>query len=116
LFGGTSELGELNGIVLTYRVGFESWQGLQIFLLTTISKLFLRPTQPPVQWVLGALSLGVKLTTHFHLMRICGAIPPFPNMPSWRGAQLKARATLPYLYSKRENNITKYIMAVKKQK
>jgi len=23
--------------------------------------------------------------------RTCGAIPPFPNMPSWHGAQLKHR-------------------------
>jgi hypothetical protein len=26
------------------------------------------PTQPPMQWVPGALSLGVKLTTHLHLV------------------------------------------------
>jgi len=25
-----------------------------------MSRLALRPTQPPIQWVLGALSLGVK--------------------------------------------------------
>jgi hypothetical protein len=45
------------------------------------------PTQPPIQWLPGALSLGVsgrgvKLTTHLHLapssgMR--GAIPPLPQ-------------------------------------
>jgi hypothetical protein len=33
---------------------------LGIVLFTTTSRTALGPTQPPVQWVLGALSLGVK--------------------------------------------------------
>jgi hypothetical protein len=36
----------------------------------------------------------VKLTSDLHLVprsRIRGAIPPLPNTPSWRGAQLKHR-------------------------
>jgi hypothetical protein len=41
-------------------LGFDSWRGLGIFLFTTVSRMALRPTQPPVQWVPGALSLGVK--------------------------------------------------------
>jgi hypothetical protein len=40
--------------------GFESRQGLGIFLFTTASKLALGPTQPPTQWVPAALYLGVK--------------------------------------------------------
>jgi hypothetical protein len=40
--------------------GFESQQGLGIFLFTTASKPALVPTQPPIQWVLGAISLEVK--------------------------------------------------------
>jgi hypothetical protein len=40
--------------------GFESWQGLGIFLFTTVSRPVLRTTQSPIQWVPGALSLGVK--------------------------------------------------------
>jgi hypothetical protein len=39
---------------------FESRQGLGNFLFTTASRPALRPTQPPIQWVLDALSLGVK--------------------------------------------------------
>jgi hypothetical protein len=39
--------------------GFESRQGLGIFLFITTSRPALGPTQP-VQWVPGALSLGVK--------------------------------------------------------
>jgi hypothetical protein len=52
---------------------FNSQWGLEIFLFTTVSRMVLGPTQPPVQWVLGSLSLGVKwpgvkLTTHLHLV------------------------------------------------
>jgi hypothetical protein len=34
--------------------------GLGTFLFTTASRTALWPTQPPIQWVPGALSLGVK--------------------------------------------------------
>jgi hypothetical protein len=40
--------------------GFESQYGLGIFLLTTLFRLASGPTQPPVQWVPGVLSLGVR--------------------------------------------------------
>jgi hypothetical protein len=40
--------------------GFEIQQGLGIFLFTTTSRSSLGLTQPPIQWVPGALSLGVK--------------------------------------------------------
>jgi len=43
-----------------YYRGFESRQGLGIFFFTTTSRPTLRLTQPPIQWVPGALSLGVK--------------------------------------------------------
>jgi hypothetical protein len=55
--------GYLSGTVLGYGLydrGFESRQGLGIFLSTTVSRRTMRPTQPPIQWILGALSLGVK--------------------------------------------------------
>jgi hypothetical protein len=41
-------------------LGFDSRRGLGIFLFITASRMALRPTQPPIQWVPGALSLGVK--------------------------------------------------------
>jgi hypothetical protein len=40
------------------RVRFPAGQG--IFLFTTASRTTLGPTQPSIQWALGALSLGVK--------------------------------------------------------
>jgi hypothetical protein len=51
------------GIALSYRLddrGFKSQQGLGIFLFITMSRPALRPIQPPIQWISGALSLGVK--------------------------------------------------------
>jgi hypothetical protein len=58
---------ELSGIVLGYRLddqGFKSWQGLGIFLFTTMSRPVLGTTQPPIQWVPGSLSLRVKWLGH----------------------------------------------------
>jgi len=40
--------------------GFESQRGLEIFLFDTMTRPALGPKQPPIQWVPGALSLGVK--------------------------------------------------------
>jgi hypothetical protein len=40
-------------------LGFDSRRQLGIFLFAA-SRTTLGPTQPPIQWVLGVLSLGVK--------------------------------------------------------
>jgi hypothetical protein len=51
------------GIALSYRLddrGFDSRQGLGTFLSTTVSRPALGPTQPPIQWLSEALSLGLK--------------------------------------------------------
>jgi hypothetical protein len=47
---------------------------------------------------------SVKLTTHLHLVtrsRMRRTIPPLPDTPSWRGAQLKesTATNLPYCYT-----------------
>jgi hypothetical protein len=55
------EPGYLSCMALGYGLddrGFESRQGLGIFLFTAASRLALGPTQPPIQWLPGALSLG----------------------------------------------------------
>jgi hypothetical protein len=41
-------------------LGFDSWRGLGNFLFATASRPALGPTQPPIQWVPGILSLRVK--------------------------------------------------------
>jgi hypothetical protein len=56
-----------NPLVLGYGLdnrGFESRQGLRVFLLTTASRPALVSTHPPIQWVPGALSLGIKRPGH----------------------------------------------------
>jgi hypothetical protein len=63
------EPGELSGIAVGYGLndqGFESWHGPGTFLFTTLSRPVLGPTQPPNQWVQGALSLGLKLPGRNH--------------------------------------------------
>jgi hypothetical protein len=41
-------------------LGFDSRRGLGMFFFTTASRMALGPTQPPIDWTLGALFLGVK--------------------------------------------------------
>jgi hypothetical protein len=88
-------------------LGFDSRPGLGTFLFTTASKTARGPTQPPVQWVTGAVSLGVRRPG-----READHSPPFsaeveefvelylhsPNTLSWRGTQLKKSTgiTLPF--------------------
>jgi hypothetical protein len=79
-------------------LGFDSRLGLGIFLFTVASKTALGPTQPSIQWVPGALSLGVKWpgreTVHSppsgaEVKECVGLYLHFSNTPSWRGAQFK---------------------------
>jgi hypothetical protein len=49
-----------NKTAVVVKLGFESRQGLGIFLFTTASRQALGPIQPPIRWVPGALSLGLK--------------------------------------------------------
>jgi len=63
-------------------VQFPEGAMMGLFLFTTMPILVLGPTQTPIQWVLGALSLGLKLTTQLHLLprsRMRGAILPLPQ-------------------------------------
>jgi hypothetical protein len=62
------------GIAAGYGLDRDSIPGRgKIFLSSTESRLALGPTQPPIQWIPGALSRGVngrgmKPTTHLHLL------------------------------------------------
>jgi hypothetical protein len=82
------------------RPGFDSRRRLEIFLFTTASRTALGPTQPPIQWVQGALSLGVKLAgcevdhsppSSAEVKEWVELYLHSPNTPLWRGAQLKHR-------------------------
>jgi hypothetical protein len=88
-------------------LGFDFRREMGILLFTTLSRMALGPTQPSIQWVRGALSLGVQ-----RLGREADHSPPSsadveecvklylhsPNTPSWRGTQLKKAQGQLYLY------------------
>jgi hypothetical protein len=62
--------------------GFESQQGLRIFLFTTAFRPVLGPTLPLIQWVAGALSLEEKRpwreADHSPQLKNTGTILPLP--------------------------------------
>jgi hypothetical protein len=71
-----------------------------IFLFVTASRTAPGPTQPPIKWISGALSLGVKWPGHeadysppssAKVKECMELYLHSPNTPSWRGAQLKHR-------------------------
>jgi hypothetical protein len=76
-----------------------------IFLFTTASRPALEPTEPPIQSILGTVSLEVKrpgreADNSLHLMRrsrMRGVTFPFPNTPSWCGARLKHKLRRVYI-------------------
>jgi hypothetical protein len=63
----------------------------KIYLFSTSSRSALGPTQPPIQWVPGAISPGVKRPgreadhsfTSGAEIKNDGAIPPLPHTSSW---------------------------------
>jgi len=78
---------------LSYRmdnIGFESWEGQEIFLSFKSCRLALGPTQFPIQWVPSVFprgKVGGHVVDHsLHLvpsLRKSGATLPLPHMPSW---------------------------------
>jgi hypothetical protein len=62
---------------------FDSWQGQKIFLFSMKSRLALGPTQPPIRWILGTLSSGVK-----HLGHEADHLPPSSAQIKNGGAML----------------------------
>jgi hypothetical protein len=89
--------------------GFKSRQGLGIFLFTTASRQVVGPTQPPIQWLPGAPSLGVKrpglevnhsVPSSAEVKECVELYLDFPNTPSWRGSQLKHRENFTFTFTK----------------
>jgi hypothetical protein len=73
---------------------------LGIFLFTTASRTALGPTCPPIQWVPGSLSLGLKQPGPGtdHLPPSSAKVKEYvklyfcsPNTPSWHGAQFQKK-------------------------
>jgi len=58
-YEGSEPLSKILCTAVFRYVGFESQQGLRILLITASGPV-LRPIQPPIQWVAGALSQGGK--------------------------------------------------------
>jgi hypothetical protein len=67
--------------------GLDFWKQQVIFIFTTVSRPA-RPAQPLIQWIMGALSLGVKQqgceaghsTSSSAKVKNCGAVPPLPHV------------------------------------
>jgi hypothetical protein len=88
------------------------------FLFSTSSRPTLGPTQPPIQWVLGALSPGLKKpgreADHLPPTRVevkqHGSIHPLPHTSSWSSAKLvKHRDNFAFtLVYKRRNLVFSY--------
>jgi len=84
-------------------LGFDFRRGLGIFLFTTAWRTALGPTQPPIEWVPGDLSLGVKRLGHEanHSPPLSAEVKNAwsytfaPNTSSWRDAYLSTGRTLP---------------------
>jgi hypothetical protein len=77
-------------LLQTGRPGLDPRQGQRIFPLASVFRPALNPTQPPIQWVPGVLSPGVKrgrgmtLTTLHHLLPRSGMSRSCSLSPAWR--------------------------------
>jgi hypothetical protein len=85
--------GGIISIVRCYRpdeLGFTSWQGQQLFLFYTTSRIALQPTHLPIQWILGLFawgysSYGTKLTTCLNVLARLSMIGAARQPSSWHG-------------------------------
>jgi hypothetical protein len=84
------------GTATGWTAEFDFQQGKDLFLYTTKFRPALGPTQPPIQYLPGVVSAGIKVpedkANHSPPSSIevknCKAIPPLPHTPSCCGAQL----------------------------
>jgi hypothetical protein len=78
---------------MTEELGFNYWQEQEILLLSITFRPALGPTQPPIQWVPGAVSMGVKHQGHeaghsppfSFKVKNSEAIDPLLHMSLWHG-------------------------------
>jgi hypothetical protein len=83
-------------------IGVRFRQALGIFIFTTASRPALGPTQPPILWVPDALSLGIKLTTHLHLVQRSRNAWSYTTLPqyvfiAWCLVKFRHNTTFTYL-------------------
>jgi hypothetical protein len=93
-----------------------------MFLFTTASRTTLGPTQPPIQWVPGALSLRIKRpgrreADHLHpssaeVKECMELYLHSPNTPSWRGTQLKKAQGLIFLAFISTDSLQRYLVHI----
>jgi hypothetical protein len=101
------------GIALGYELDdrgsrVDSRRGLGIFLFTTASRTAVEPTQPPIEWIPGALSVGIKrpgseadhsLPSSAEVKEWVELYLHYLSTPSWRGAQLKYRDNFTFTFT-----------------
>jgi hypothetical protein len=100
--------------------GFDSRRGLGIFLFFTASRPALGPTQPAIQWVLEAHSLGVKRPGH----ETDHSSPPSaevknawnytsaPTTYSWRGTYLSTGTNFHFPFCYQDENVATFISSL----
>jgi hypothetical protein len=94
-------------------LGFDSRRGLGIFPFTTVSRTALEPTQPPIQWAPGALSLEVKRPEReadhsppsSAESRMRGAIPPLPQYIFMALCSVKHRDNFTFTFMYRSSEV-----------
>jgi hypothetical protein len=77
-------------MIMMVMINKKFWEDARFFLFSTASRPALGPTQPPIQRVPGAFSLGVKRqwreadqsSSSIAEVKNGGAIPPLPHMSS----------------------------------
>jgi hypothetical protein len=93
-------LGERERITLSVTWLFYFPTGAGIFLLVTASRPALRPTLPPIQWVLGVKPPGRESDhslPHSAKVKNRGGRPPLTHASSWRGTRSRTRI-LPFTF------------------
>jgi hypothetical protein len=83
-YHGLGQLSMYSDGIRVKRSGFDSRQRHKIFLFSTMSRLALGPTQPPIQWAPrdiseGLRGSGVKVAIHLHLVPRSRMVQLYPH-------------------------------------
>jgi len=83
-----------------------TYEPSSIFYVFSLFDNITTPTQPPIQWVLGALYLGIERSQReadssphqMPKLRMRGAIPSLRHTSSWRGVVHRSALGRLYFY------------------